>query len=235
MFGAALRTAFGSTTPRGLRNGGPLPVREAFSHGGGNLDTFTVTKPAGTVTGDLLVWAITRIGSSACNLVGGSVDSVLWDVPIVEGARSTRHYGYSRIVQGGDTDWDFDNIGGFVSTGWVCYRISGHDPAAPIADFSTEAQSGTTSSIIIPAVLSDITNCLLLHLVAKSDVLSGTITPPGDAETVDVNDDHSDIQHLGAWENHAAGGGTGTRTYGMSHTVESNFGALVLIQPSEAA
>ncbi len=227
---SAIRIASPAAKRRALLNGVALPVMQSFNTIHAGTNSFTVTKPSGTIDGDLLFLHATIYGANAVTQgTGGWTE--LWGLSIVEGARSTAHYGYWRIVQSGDTSWVFNIAGGNTDHATICYRVDGHDPATPVADSDTKSQSGTTSQIIIPAIESAITNCLLLHLVAKSDVLSGTITPPGGAETVDHNDDQGNIQHLGAHEDFTAGGGTGTRTYGMSHTVETNFGALVLVQP----
>lgn len=239
---AAVRIATGAVTLRSLRNGIAFPVMEAFAHiVVNNVSTITVTKPSGTVTGNLLVLTLAR-RNTAEDFPGFTQNTggwtPLWGIDWPEtSTQEISHYSFFREVQGGDTNWVF-NITGTDWAGAIVYRISGHDSANPIGAFSSLVSPQTGSTVIIPGAISDITNCLVLTGICASGIFSGGTpwTPPGVGETVIVNDKHSSqYHHHGAWENFAAGGGTGSRTWTWSKTTEQRHGGLIIINPIAGA
>ena len=123
---AAARTATGAIIPRALELGTAIPVMESFnnSHDGGN--SFTVSKPSGTVDSDLLLLHSTHYTNQVLDQVTGGW-TALWQHIISDSSRSTSHHGFYRLVQPGDTTWDFLFASGGNRHQLLTYRISGVD------------------------------------------------------------------------------------------------------------
>ncbi len=229
---SAARSATGAIIRRKLEFGAAIPVMETFNCSHDSSNSFTVTKPSGTIDGDFLLLHSVHYTNQVLNQVTGGW-TALWQHILTDGSRSTSHHGFYRVVQLGDTTWDFLFDSGGNRHQLLTYRISGVDQVNPVAGWNSIGRTGGSSTLILPAALSGRTNCLLMHCLGRSDVFGGgIIVPPGDDEVTIHEDGVTNLEHFGAREDFASGGGTGTRTYTAGST-DSKAGALVLIQPSE--
>jgi len=233
---AAARSALGAIPSRALRIGSAFPVFQSHVHQNGGQTNFTITPPGGTVDGDLMILhGLARWDDISPGIFENTTTD--WDVldshedPATSN-QSIAHFLFSRQFVTGDTTWSFNTPS--ANSGFTIMRITGHDPAAPInAVIMGGALSETTT--VCPGVTTDITNCLLINLFGRSRVLSGSgITFPPENDTVINSTNFTNMQQAAGWENFAAGGGTGTRTWqDTGHASERRNAAIIAIAPPE--
>lgn len=149
-----------------------VPVIESsYTVGETNATSKTLTKPSGTVQGDLLVAFLSTARA------GGAVGTVTppsgWNLIAREDDTSSNNvsaHGYWKVAgasEGADYTWDWNASGNYYTSGGI-YRISGADTAAPIAEYTTRTrQTGTGanetgSTVNAPAITTTLNDNLLL-------------------------------------------------------------------------
>ncbi len=216
--------------------GDPVPVVESTNEDSATSSPLTVTKPSGTVTGDLI------LGCFASNWDGSSLPTFSqvtggW-TPLFQhsyggGFQASADAMYWRIVENGDTTWDFGIAGVFATAAAFVLRISGHDPVNPIGSSSFNIDT-ITDTITLPGSLCDRTNGLLVHHPVCSDGLSGSGFTPQDPGVIEIHDSgHGGAtQHAVGTETFLDGGPSGTRTWVPGAvTNERRGGGMCWVRP----
>jgi hypothetical protein len=218
---ASARVAIGNIPLRGLTFGDAFPVVQATNETIiTSPGTLTITKPSGTIDGDLLLAHFSRRWDSSTDppfvQTSGGTFTVVYQNTYGSGFQAGAEATMYRIVQAGDTTWDFDVQSSGRSSVFVS-RIDGHDPVNPIGAFAF-AVLGGTDLITFDGIFCDRTNGLLMHHPTCSHSLSGVGFTSGDPDTTEIHDaSHGSgtngHQHAVATEEFAEGGGTGPRTW----------------------
>jgi hypothetical protein len=162
----AIEWGAGAGAGGGGGGGGPTGVVfEEFTEAAlSNGTSLAINKPAGTVTGDLLIAAVATDGNTAGSLAapagwnsidlttqGGAVTFGVWWK--LAGASEGSNYTFS---------WSSSEH----AYGWIM-RFTGHDPASPVDANSNNAGSGTAATS--PSVTTTVDNALILRLGGFDD------------------------------------------------------------------
>lgn len=176
-----------------------------------------VTKPTGTVDGDLLV---ATGGNSAGNTITAPAG---WNVHA--GSLSTAAPLWWKIAASEPANYTF-TVPGSGNTIIVISRLDGHDPAAPIDDVDGVITTSTT--MVIPAVTSNGANRLLFQQVLKFNAVTftepGTSTPRWDASPGGGAASSGADEVVGS-------GATGTRTWTAASGTGSSVSYMLPIAP----
>ncbi len=214
---SSLRVAATAKLP--ISFGAAVPVVESTLESTTGGSTLTVSKPSGTITGDLLVGCFNRDWDgvsfpSFSQITGGWTELFVHEYG--GGFQANADAMYWRLVEGGDTTWDFGITGSDNAEAFVL-RISGHDPVNPVGDSSFNADI-FTNTITFPGIIADRTNGLLVQHPACSDGLGGSGFTSQDAGVVEVHDSaHGSgttaTQHAVGHQPLLLGGPSGVRTW----------------------
>lgn len=171
---------------------------QAAGISGGNA---IVTKPAGTVSGDLLIAVGVTNATTITPPAGWTehANSLGGQVPL-----------WTRVAGGSEgATYTFSPSGGALQyTGVVIVRVNGVHATTPVDD--ARGVTAASGNLVIPSVTSSGADRLLMQVMAKA-ASSGSWTPPGTAtERFDSN--ANTVQAAGGDEIVNAGG-TGTRTW----------------------
>ncbi len=251
MFAAALRTGFGTTPRRAIRNGIALPVLESITHVNqtSGSTSHVVTKPSGTVEGDWLIFgAAMRSAAGALTAPG---DTVPWNL-IERGANGNGHQQFDIFQKfagaSEPASYDFTSPSSQVA-GLFIARISGVDPTNPINARSFRNRDGADggtgdTSMKFVAITTDITNCLMLHIAGCSGFFTFseptytgapagvTVTHFADGSVTGT----SGMVHLLAEEPLVSVGGTGSRQWTGNNSAagfNGRINQLIAVAPIE--
>ncbi len=227
---SAARAALATVNFRSLTSGIAIPLIEATAQRVGTSSNAIADRPTGTVDGDLLI--VLQGNDSIDSVSQSSGFTNLFSFTRSDATRNHRHSAWWKIASSEPATWSF-TLAGNEEWDTFVYRISGHDPTTPIIDVDW------TTDIIgvnvnIPAVTSEITNCLLIHSLMGGGSTGATFVAPGDNEIEDYNltgDGGAGIMVACAHEPISSGGGTGIRTWTLNHSGESRSGAHIYVQP----
>ncbi len=234
----AARIALGNIPVRTLTFGDAFPVVETTAEVTTTGTTLTIAKPSGTIDGDLLVACFSRkwdgvTATPFAQVTGGW--TLVFEHTVSSGFQANADAIFYRIVQSGDTTWDFD-VQASGRSAVFTLRISGHDPVDPMGPFAIN-EDDLTDTITFPGILTDRTNGLLIHHPSMSHSFSGggyTSSDPGVVELHDSNHGSgtNGHGHAIAEENFAAGGGTGPRTWTNGYNGnERRLGGWAWVRP----
>jgi len=143
------------------------------SHGGSTTNTTStvVTKPNGTVDGDLLIAIIGKVRGNDNRLIS-SVPSGWSQIHVDftdDGLGYSRLYAYAKVASSEPNDWTWGWDGIMISS-WGCYRIEGFDPAGAITTSAiAHANNGTS-----PSYTNTVTPTIPQSLILMSNWFSST-------------------------------------------------------------
>ena len=187
--------------------------------GGGNL---TVSKPAGTLAGDLIILSVdVEISQSS------------WSWP----SGFTQLFGSNYASdQGGGLAWKIAgasepasytvNIGA-DGGGLSCTVFRGVDPDIPFDAWNTA--TGRSTAPTAPSITTSVANCLLL-CVCIYNLNIGLTYPPGMQYVWDFGHPSDTTSQLGIVGEQAAAGATGTKVFGSTSTINW-LAALIALRP----
>jgi hypothetical protein len=159
------------------------PVFEELTEAalGSNGTSLTISKPAGTAAGDLLVAAVVTDGDNTASLAAPAG----WNVTtVVDHNRKVTLGVWWKLANAAESSsYDFTWANNEHAYGWIM-RFSGHDPVNPInANSYSEGSSASPSSA---AVTTTVDNSLVLHIGGfdDDDITAGD---PGLSGTTAIN------------------------------------------------
>lgn len=179
----------------------------------------TVTKPSGTVDGDLLI-AIGRCsGAASITKPDSSWDdsfSLSVAAPFFWKKAASEGSNYTFVVSGAVTTSEVSIV-----------RISGQHASSPI-----DAVSGVTGAgaLVIPALTSAGANRLLMQMVVKLGTGNTWSGPGSQTERYDTTSSNVNFTYAGGDEV-VGSGSTGTRTWTPSSGTATSVGYMVAIAP----
>lgn len=178
-----------------------------------------VTKPTGTVNGDLLVaYGIATAGHTI------AAPDASWNLHSASLATNGRLWW--KIASGEPADYTWVVTGGLGNTSMTVVRVDGHDPVNPIDAAAGFAGSGV---LVIPAVTSLGSDRLLLQGVSKNG--NTTFTPPGTAtERWDGLTPNTFVSAGG--DEIVGAGSTGSRTWTPAGGGAISIGFMLAIKPA---
>ncbi len=230
---AAARVATATVNARGLRKGVRLPVMESFTlQENGGLSTITIDLPAGVVDGDLLI--VFEVNDGTRTVAAQHGYTRLWSKVLSPGGTNAATHAFLKIASSEPSSRSW-SLSGSDKAAATQYRVSDHDATTPIADFDIDTPD-SGGAINIPAVTSDINNCLLFHVLGAGGDGGGSFTPPGAGEIVDANADYggsTGVEMATAHEAFPSGGGTGISVWTISNASQARTGGHIYIQPIE--
>lgn len=143
---------------------------------GGSDPSIVITKPAGTVDGDLLL---------ACVAVANGLGAAGFTFTTPSGwtqvgTKATVGFVaaavYRRVASGEPADYTFAGVGGYNNFVGCIQRVNAIDGTTPI---NTDAQgSASVADPVVPSVTTTVANCLVFYFCAHIHVLSESHTPP---------------------------------------------------------
>lgn len=195
--------------------------------------TAVVTKPAGTIAGDLLIcWVNTDPDADPANLTPPSGWTQAGSTSTVAGV------GVSKVFTrtAGGAEGSTYTFGSDVNTSgvWIMAAITGQDTTTPVNVGPTFASSTTAgqSSQTAPSLTTTLPNCLLLCTWSSGSSSTASYTPP--AGFVELQDAWSDYQFastasLALTTAGASGTKTATGTAGGTGWIASSVAIAPLI------
>jgi hypothetical protein len=140
-------------------------AEQTDARAGSNTTSLTITKPPGTVEGDLLVAAVATDGNSASSIAAPPG----WNlISVGEQSRSVT-FGVWWKLAGATEPASYQFTWGGVAEeafGWIM-RFTGHDPTSPIA--TTAVGFGKSASATCANVITSFDNALILRLGGFDD------------------------------------------------------------------
>ena len=140
---------------------GSPPVFEEFTEAalGSNGSSLTISKPAGTVAGDLLIAAVATDGNNN----GSLAPPAGWNVVHVADNAGKLTFGVWWKVAGASesSSYTFSWSNDERAYGWIM-RFTGSDPSSPVEVISNDA--GASAAPPSPSVVTTIANSLILRL-----------------------------------------------------------------------
>lgn len=181
-------------------------------------NAITVTKPAGTAEGDLLVaWATS--GTSSWTTVGAGFTEH-------SGSLGAAHPLWTKIAGPSEpASYTFDPAG-TPSSVVTIVCITGVDTAAPID--AAAGATGTSGNLVLPTVSSAGAGRMLLQCVSKIANIAGWTGPGSQAEAWDTLVGSQSYRTAGGTETVGAGA-TGTRTWTPASGAATQSGYNVLV------
>lgn len=171
--------------------------------------SLVITKPSGTVSGDLLLCFIVL---SANQTVTPPSDTVPWNTTV----NASGVKGYWKVA-GSSEPASYTFTRGLITNTIVgsMVRITGAHPTAPIDQAAAQA-GGSGTSIVIPTLTAGSTATYLFEIAAS--LTASTFTPPG--TTTEDYDTQFATESFGVAGGHEviSAGATGTRTWTASVT-----------------
>jgi hypothetical protein len=159
------------------------PVFEGFTETalGSNGTSLTISKPAGTAAGDLLVAAVVTDGDNTSSLAAPAD----WNVAtVIDRSRKVTLGVWWKLASAAESSsYDFTWTNNEHAYGWIM-RFSGHDPGNPINTSSyIEGSSASPSSA---SLTTTVDNSLILNIGGfdDDDITAGD---PGLAGTTTIN------------------------------------------------
>lgn len=188
-----------------------------------NASSQVVTKPAGVVTGDLMVMVIGANMSSPVALPTGwtSVGTAT-----LTGACLTVGY---RLAQAGDTTWTVTPGGGAQQFGGVLQTFSGVDSTTPIDATGSAATTASASSLAAPAVTVVTANAW--ELIGFASTSTGNPTATGFTVLKDAQTNEAAALLYNTTPKSTGSTGTVTVSFGSGGTALLPFA----IRPAAAA
>lgn len=186
----------------------------------------SITKPTGTVSGDLLLFVVTTFGtapstvtSTGFTIVKHATTNVWFGWKIAGGSEGTNY----TITRTGTTS---------VAMSANMYRITGFDTTTPI-DVNSSVLSTSSLTSIIPSMT--VTNPgLIVSTLFKTGNITPTSTPPsGMTFGGDIN---SQANTASAWAyNSATAGATGTQTWTSTSNATATASMVIVNDPIPVA
>ncbi len=189
-----------------------------------NSTTITITKPTGTVDGELLVAGIgSATVSAAESLTAPSGWTLILQTNNVNalGSNLLTYYKFASS-EGADYTW----TGGISAAhiGWIM-RISGIDPTTPI-NVSVQA-TGSATDPVAPTMTTTVVNCLKIACCAQQNALAASYTPPASyLERSDLTGSNLTVVQItgeSATRVQAATGASGAVTMDSTQLVASQY------------
>ena len=191
------------------------PVVESISSSTIDNADLSITKPSGTVEGDLLV---------ATGIVGNGADRYLsppagWteivsDMNAISGSSSMWVQAWYKIAGGSEpSSYTFTQNQTFTKSNLVLSRISGaEDPATTAIEYATSA-NGASGTADTPSITPKVDDSLVTRFAGSARTSSGAITPPtGYTEQYDLRSVYS------AWLASKTQGASATGTEAFTYT-----------------
>jgi hypothetical protein len=162
---------------------------------GSNGSSLTISKPAGTVAGDLLVAAVATDGNNTSSLAPPAG----WNVVHVadQGGKVTFGVWWKIAGASESTSYTFSWSNSEQAYGWIM-RFTGFDPSSPVNVTSNDAAASATP--LSPSVVTTVANALILRL-GGFDEERVTVGDPGLSGHTAINMDSSN-----GGKNSASGG-----------------------------
>lgn len=192
-----------------------------------NGTSITITKPTGTVSGDLLLGFVAHDGGS-----GAITDPTGWTELHNLGSSGAKvKCQIAWLIAGGSepADYTWSKSGGGETWCGKIFRISGHDGGTPI-DTSAETQDAGTTTITCPTVTTGRDDCLVFMSFGQDDTGVPYTHPGGTTEVADFDSVNNPCALGICWFEHATAGATGTKDWTSGDTTESNA-FTVSVQP----
>jgi hypothetical protein len=212
----ALEWAAGAGGGGGSGSGPAGVVFEEFTDAKANAaQNLTISKPPGTVAGDLLITAVVTDGgtSSAMNPPSG------WNLIDLDETGSSVTFGvWWKLATASESgSYTFSWDGGEKVFGMVM-RFSGHDPVNPI--HASSSDGGNSSAPAVPAVTTTVADAMILRLGGFDDD-DVTVGAPGlaghTAITMDISGNGSGTSSAGAgYTTQAVPGSSGTASFTLT-------------------
>ena len=208
--------------------GAPFWQTEAHNALTAAATSITVSVPAGTVDGDLLVaFVATRDAISQDVNVHGSWTAVN-NVSQVTGTSGIFARCMRRIASGEPASYTFTFAGSVANATAEIHRVIGHDGTTPIDASAVAALAATAldADPDAPSVTTTVVNTLVFAWVGHDHLaLTQTHTPP--ASHIEVEDYESNTTALlfgstTSWRVFAAAGATGTAAINCTETVATD-------------
>ncbi len=179
-----------------------IAFRSSASATQNNRNTLAVAKPAGAVTGDVLVASLVRLGTDAISAPAG------WTQVRTDATASARMTTFVRVVDGTDagvTSYTFsfgvrDDLAGGIAA------YSGADTASPVDVHGTGV--GASGAAVIPSVSTTYPNAKRVGFA----VIAGTTAHTWSGGTERFDQTGSSFRLSGGDSDHASAGATGTAT-----------------------
>ena len=162
--------------------GGAVPTLRAFSSGSNNASTtsITLTRPAGTVAGDVMLASLSVRGTSTVTAPAG------WALIRTDTyTASLRMHSYWRLATASDpASWTWTFSGSRLAAGTI-HAYSGVNTTTPIDASGGQAASTTSATATAPSITTTVSNTRLVAFFANMS--NSTWTPPaGFAERADL-------------------------------------------------
>ncbi len=210
--------------------GGSIAFRSATSAANDGTTSLTISRPAGTASGDVLLASIAARGNPAITAPSG------WSLVRLDANGNTlRQAVYVRVATSSEPatyTWTFSKSE--TATGGIS-AFSGVDTTNPI-DASGGQGNASSDLLTAPSITTTGTNRMLVALFGTAVVTS--ITPPGgESERFDIASPTSNRYKLtseAADETRASSGATGSRVATAANSGAS-VGQLVALRPAAGA
>jgi hypothetical protein len=189
----------------------------------GSGATCVVTKPTGTVDGDLLIAIGITNGTTIVPVAGGAA----WVQPSWSLGGQVPIWTKKAASEG--ASFSFNPSGGALQfTGVMVVRVNGQHATTP---FDTGSGHSVFTNLVLPGVTSAGSDRLLLQIVLKASAANSWTPPAGPTERFDavVNNLSSALgdQVVGA-------GATGSRTWTPTDTGAGAVGYMIAVAPTTA-
>lgn len=193
-----------------------------------NATSIVITKPSGTVDGDLLV---AMVGFSV--LVDQAVDVPAGWTQIIQQASGglgtlSRIAAFYKFASGEGATYTFTKASGAVAWIGTILRIAGVHATTPI-NVSAGA-GGSAADPVAPTITTTSTNCMKIACCAQANAAAASYTPPAsyDEQSDGTATNLGVVQTTGevATRVQAATGASGTATMDSTQLLATNYAAL---------
>lgn len=192
----------------GIARGGVSTVANASAS-----SQIVLTKPVGTVTGDVLVACIVLNGGS----VATNGAPVGWStIAAVPGVTNPRVYGYYRVAGASEPLSYTWTLSSSVKNGAGIARYVGVDPTAPLHGVPTTASAASGTSAVLPSITTSAPNAMVVGCVGMNSTSTGAqiSSPAGMTQAWDIGGKRHELADGVV----GPAGATGTRTWLLSQS-----------------